>query len=132
MSNQDTELYINGIPADEDELDWMPAWKRTLQVEAVRMDQPFTVDTLEGTMDGQAGDYLVEGVVDELYPVDYSVFAQTYTLDETVQPRYSDEDCQEALDEFRKNSAEYLGVSTNTVDAIAGAEAFYNLLRRKK
>lgn len=38
----------------------------------------FIVDTLEGTMRGQRGDWLIKGVKDELYPCKPDFFAATY------------------------------------------------------
>jgi len=53
--------------------------KKTL-TKAVRMGVPFKVQTLEGTMEGQAGDWLMVGAHGEMYPCDASVFADTYEL----------------------------------------------------
>ena len=51
--------------------------KKTL-IFAVRMDHEFEVRTLEGTMRGNAGDYLAKGVKNELYPIAADIFAKTY------------------------------------------------------
>lgn len=45
---------------------------------AVRMSEPFSVETLEGTMEGKAGDWLMIGIDGEMYPCDASIFAKTY------------------------------------------------------
>ncbi len=47
-------------------------------VEAVKMDGLFTVPTLEGTMIGQPGDYLVTGTKGEQYPVAAKIFEEIY------------------------------------------------------
>lgn len=47
-------------------------------VRAVRMDEPFTVTTLEGVVQGEAGDYLMIGVEGERYPCRASIFAESY------------------------------------------------------
>jgi hypothetical protein len=52
--------------------------KRPVVVFAARMDEPFEVETLEGTMRGNAGDYLICGVKGEYYPCKPDVFAATY------------------------------------------------------
>ena len=44
------------------------------------MDEPFEVQTLEGTMKGKASDYLVIGINNEKYPVDKSIFEKTYEM----------------------------------------------------
>jgi len=58
--------------------DWKYFQKRPVVVKAIRMDKDFEVETLEGTMKGKAGDYLIEGVEGELYPCDYKIFQKTY------------------------------------------------------
>lgn len=53
--------------------------KRTL-TSAVQMHEPFSVETLEGTMQGKAGDWLMIGIKGEMYPCDADVFAETYEI----------------------------------------------------
>jgi len=43
------------------------------------MPTEFDVDTPEGKMHGNAGDYLVCGIEGEMYPVKRSIFIKTYT-----------------------------------------------------
>lgn len=38
----------------------------------------FRVKTLEGVMDGKAGDFLIRGIKGELYPCRADIFAATY------------------------------------------------------
>ena len=48
---------------------------------SVRFDplrRSIEIDTLEGTMDGQSGDWLIRGVQGELYPCKPDIFAATY------------------------------------------------------
>jgi len=52
--------------------------KRPVPVLAVQVDDDFIIDTLEGTLIGKKGDYLVMGVKGELYPVKKDIFEQTY------------------------------------------------------
>jgi len=42
------------------------------------MKRNFVVQTIEGTMKGQAGDYLIIGVRGERYPCAKEIFEETY------------------------------------------------------
>ncbi len=55
--------------------------KKTL-TRAVRMTEPFIVDTLEGEMEGKPGDMLMIGINGKMYPCDADIFEKTYTLAE--------------------------------------------------
>ena len=63
--------------------------KRPVPVLAVQIDDDFVIDTLEGTLVGKKGDYLVMGVKGELYPVKKDIFEQTY---EPVDRKPGDEE----------------------------------------
>ena len=64
---------------DRLDLDFEQYSKRPVVIEAVQMDEPFKVDTLEGDdQHGKPGDYLVVGVEGERYPVDEEIFEETY------------------------------------------------------
>ena len=52
--------------------------KKPVIVFAALMEEPFEVDTLEGTMHGNAGDYLICGVKGEYYPCKPDIFEATY------------------------------------------------------
>lgn len=53
--------------------------KRPIVVHAMRMDEEFRVNTLEGNYkQGKAGDYLMRGVDGELYICDGVIFEKTY------------------------------------------------------
>jgi len=65
---------------DTDNLAWMDARKKPVVVDATPMPAPFTVETLEGTMEGDEGDILIRGVEGELYPCDSSIFYDTYEV----------------------------------------------------
>ena len=52
--------------------------KRAIPIEAVQMDEDFTTKTMEGELDGKAGDYLVTGAFGEKYPVAKHIFEKTY------------------------------------------------------
>lgn len=53
-------------------------YRKTATMHAARIDEPFEVKTLEGTMAGQPGDYLVVGVKGERYPCAADVLAASY------------------------------------------------------
>ncbi len=52
--------------------------KRPLPVEAIQINTPFKVKSLEGIMIAKAGDYLMRGVEGELYSCDKTIFEKTY------------------------------------------------------
>jgi hypothetical protein len=49
------------------------------------MKKRFHVITKEGTMEGQVGDWLLEGIEGELYPCDNSIFEKSYITKEQHQ-----------------------------------------------
>ncbi len=62
------------------DLQFLNVRKRPIDVHAVRMSESFTVETLEGVMRGECGDWLIKGVNGELYPCKDSVFIKTYDI----------------------------------------------------
>lgn len=44
----------------------------------MRMREPFEVETLEGTMRGDAGDYLAVGHEGDAWPIKADIFLATY------------------------------------------------------
>lgn len=57
-------------------------------IEAVRISQPFKIETLEGTMLANAGDWIVKGTHGEFYPVKNEVFEAKYQeTDRRMNPR---------------------------------------------
>ena len=52
--------------------------KKPITIYAKQMDKPFELKTLEGTMMGKAGDYLIIGVKGEEYPCDKEIFELSY------------------------------------------------------
>lgn len=52
--------------------------KKPVIVFAAKLDEPFEVETPEGTMCGGAGDYLICGVKGEYYPCKPDIFDATY------------------------------------------------------
>lgn len=55
-------------------------FRKSVDTFAVRMDEAYIVDTLEGPHDGKAGSYLAIGAHGELYPIDAEIFEETYEL----------------------------------------------------
>ncbi len=52
--------------------------KRLIPIRAIQILEPFEVETLEGTMKGKSGDYLIRGIKGELYPCDQDIFTESY------------------------------------------------------
>lgn len=86
MANDEERIDVT----DRLDLDFEQYSKRPVVIEAVQMDEPFKVDTLEGDdQHGKPGDYLVVGVEGERYPVDQDIFEETYRAlepDDVVTP----------------------------------------------
>lgn len=59
----------------------MPRYrKKPVTVEAVQLTRQVTIETLEGTMVGNVGDWLITGVNGEQYPCKDDVFKKTYEI----------------------------------------------------
>ena len=54
--------------------------KRPVIVEAYMTDLAMDIDTLEGVMHANAGDYIITGVNGEMYPCKPDIFSKTYEL----------------------------------------------------
>lgn len=52
--------------------------KRPVVIEAVQLEEERVIDTLEGKMLGQPGDWLITGVKGEQYPCKDEIFRETY------------------------------------------------------
>ena len=61
-------------------VEWMDVRKKPIIVNALEMCVDFEVDTLEGTHQGKAGDYLMKGIDGELYPIKKDIFEKTYDI----------------------------------------------------
>ena len=57
-------------------------YRKRTTIRAALIAEPFQVETLEGTMTGQPGDFLAIGVHGERYPIAASVMADSYQLAE--------------------------------------------------
>ena len=51
-------------------------------VEAIQLNDYFQVETLEGMMKGNPGDWLIKGVKGDLYPCKPDIFIETYEEEE--------------------------------------------------
>jgi len=58
--------------------DFMLYRKKPVLVTAMRLTEPVEIETLEGTMIGNVGDYLICGVNGEYYPCKPDIFDKTY------------------------------------------------------
>ena len=58
--------------------------KKPVVIEAVLLEERTEIHTLEGTMVGQAGDYLITGVAGEQYPCRADIFHATYEPVEVI------------------------------------------------
>lgn len=68
------------VTAAQAGLQFRPYRKKPVVIQAVRITTPMRVETLEGTMCGQPGDWLIIGVEGERYFCKDSIFRQTYEL----------------------------------------------------
>jgi hypothetical protein len=53
-------------------------YRKTATIFAVQMDRPFEVVTLEGVMQGAAGDWLAQGPAGDHWPIKDAIFKATY------------------------------------------------------
>ena len=60
------------------ENEWSVFDSKPVEIKAKRMLEPFEVQTLEGLMKGNAGDWLIQGTEGERYPCKDSVFKRKY------------------------------------------------------
>jgi hypothetical protein len=62
------------------DLPFKKAKKKPIPIRCIQINEPFEVETLEGTMKGQPGDWLVVGVHGEMYPIAKDIFEKTYDI----------------------------------------------------
>ena len=76
------KVMSGGRTYEEDDLKnaWRDYQKKPIIVQALIIVHPFEVETLEGTMRGNAGDYLIKGIDGELYPCKPNIFHKTYDI----------------------------------------------------
>lgn len=65
-----------------DSLDWKnysnEYRKLPVVIKALQLESEVQIETLEGTMTGNVGDYLIQGVDGEYYPCKPEIFKATY------------------------------------------------------
>ncbi len=71
-------LRVDGHEVDVQIVPFKSYRKLPVVIQAVKILEPFTVDTLEGTHQGSPGDFLIMGIQGELYPCKPDIFAATY------------------------------------------------------
>ena len=63
---------------DKQKHDWRPFRKKPCQIWAYVTDQEIYIDTLEGKMKANKGDYIIKGVKGEIYPCKPDIFLMSY------------------------------------------------------
>ncbi len=64
-----------------------PARKLPIIVAVREMPEEFSVQTLEGTMEGKKGDILITGIKGEMYPCDRDVLFASYEFADSESAR---------------------------------------------
>jgi uncharacterized protein (UPF0303 family) len=54
--------------------------KKPVIIDAYQADEELFIETLEGTMRANPGDWIIKGVKGEMYPCKPDIFEQTYEL----------------------------------------------------
>lgn len=54
--------------------------KKNIPVEAYQTDKPMDIQTLEGVMHANAGDWIITGTDGEKWPVKKEIFEKTYRI----------------------------------------------------
>lgn len=70
-------LFTKGTVPD---LKFKLAIKKLIPIRCIPIPEAFEVETLEGKMQGKAGDWLMIGVQSEMWLCDKDIFEQTYDL----------------------------------------------------
>jgi len=74
------EIDGNKINKLSDIEDAVRALKKPIPINALKMNEPFTVETTEGIMSGKKGDYLMEGINGEMYICPADIFEKSYDI----------------------------------------------------
>ena len=59
---------------------FIKAVKKPIPIRCFQVQEPFKVETMEGVLEGKAGDYLMIGVRGEMYPCAKHIFDETYEV----------------------------------------------------
>lgn len=68
-----------------DEFKFKKYVKKPVVIEAYQTDREIFIETLEGTMKADVGDWIIKGVKGEYYPCKPDVFNMTYEKDGDVE-----------------------------------------------
>jgi hypothetical protein len=69
--------FIKGVVPD---LEYKKAFKKPVPIRCFQINEDFEVETMEGLMKGQPGDWLMIGIHGEMYPCAKDIFEKTYTI----------------------------------------------------
>lgn len=72
------KLALEESDVDLEGDEWGKYRKRPVVIDAKQLTQRVEIDTREGTVVGEPGDYLIVGVDGEIYPCGREIFEQTY------------------------------------------------------
>lgn len=64
---------------------WVYYRKKPIIIKATLLDEEVLIETLEGTMKGNKGDYVIEGINGEIYPCKPDIFHKTYTEEAIIK-----------------------------------------------
>ena len=59
---------------------WKYARKKPIMIRVAELDERIYIETREGTLIGEIGDFLAEGIEGELYPIGKDIFKKTYDI----------------------------------------------------
>lgn len=62
------------------QIEFRTAVKKPIPIKCAQIHEAFEVETMEGTMKGKAGDWLMIGIDGEKYACDRDIFERTYQL----------------------------------------------------
>jgi hypothetical protein len=65
-----------------DENKFMKYKKLPVTIEAYQTDKEMSIETLEGTMKANKGDWIIKGVNGEIYPCKPDIFEKTYVKED--------------------------------------------------
>lgn len=71
---------INIKKGELPDFEFQLALKKPIPVKCFQMKEPFSVETMEGILEGKAGDYLMVGIKGEMYPCDKAIFEESYEI----------------------------------------------------
>lgn len=79
--------------------------KKPVVIEAYVTNEPVDIETLEGTMHANPGDYIITGVNGEQYPCKPDIFAKTYEPADSSNPQVDRDALLELLRMFESDAS---------------------------